>query len=175
MDVRACSPEVLRISTGQGILSPPRSPNTRGMSPIRSERGGGTTSALQASTSRPDTTKSVHFTKSSAVCSPSSAASHRSRQGTAASDQSKQLEDMAASVWWLDGQQLDEEAREWVKISERVRPSTAERKRIDFTLNRQRAAHLRRIVEYHRAGHEAVDEFGRSRLPAIDAGAPAGS
>jgi hypothetical protein len=77
------------------------------------------------------------------------------------------LDTLAATVWWLDDQQFDIEHKEWVKVSERVRPSTPERSRIAFALNRQREAHMRRIEEYHRAGNEAVDNQGKSLLPPI--------
>jgi hypothetical protein len=49
-------------------------------------------------------------------------------------------------------------------LQERVRPKTPELKRIEFALKRKRADHLQQIVDYHRAGFEEVDQFGRSRF-----------
>ena len=71
------------------------------------------------------------------------------------------LEKRAATVWWLDKLQADEEKPEWVPLHERVRPPTSERERVAFVLGRERDRKLQRIVDHHRAAdrHVLVDEF----------------
>ena len=122
---------------------------------------------------RPDTTKSVTFREVSAkpraswrAASPSSPASPpRSRAPSSRAprmgSESVPLEKRAATVWWLDKLQADEEKPAWVPLHERVRPPTSERERVAFVLGRERDRKLQRIVDHHRAAdrHVLVDEF----------------
>ena len=122
---------------------------------------------------RPDTTKSVTFREvpaksraSSRAASPSSPVSPpRSRAPSSRAprmgSESVPLEKQAATVWWLDKLQADEEKPEWVPLHERVRPPTSERERVAFVLGRERDRKLQRIVDHHRAAdrHVLVDEF----------------
>mmetsp|Transcript_30292 Transcript_30292/g.48904 ORF Transcript_30292/g.48904 Transcript_30292/m.48904 type:complete len:303 (+) Transcript_30292:1708-2616(+) len=114
---------------------------------------------------RPETTKSVHFQSATPARSPTTPATPASRRARRSPSSHVPLENKAATVWWLDELQQDEDMLEWVPLAEKVRPSTAERERTQFTLIRQRAAHMRRIVDYHRAGHEEVDHLGNALLP----------
>jgi hypothetical protein len=120
------------------------------------------------SVNRPDTTKSVHFDKTRgmspvSLASPSSRRSRRSSRASARNQEVQvKLEDKTATIWWQNDMLPEEEVREWIRVTDRVRPNTAERERTQQALVKQRATTIRRIVEYHRAGHEEVDPLGRS-------------
>jgi hypothetical protein len=130
-----------------------------------------TAGATAAALLRPVTTKSVHFNAGPAASPGSLSASRRSSRRSSASSSACRgagnLEEAAATVWWLDDLQLEEDTQEWVRLADRMRPSSAERKRVMGVLERERAKHMKRIVDYHRSGKEDVDEEGRSRLPPL--------